>query len=216
MRIVSVLCSAIVLSFEIALVSTADPPKIQLRNFKQLSIVAWNGSPCIKVGTAIGRVAKPSSTHGHDGPRGYRTADGRKHGPRRKVPPTYSTNSDLLMRYSQPNGLITDPHGETGENGGYMYGHGFCLLFLTQLIGEEEDQERRQRLEDVITRAVDFTCKAHDLSAVGVTAQQKTLPHPAKMGWGPGIRRRIYYHYTNPGITSSPQRWHPSAQRCHR
>src|SRR5262245_59508349 len=39
----------------------------------------------------------------------------------------------------QQNGLIGDP---TTDNR-YTYGHGFSMLFLSQVLGEEEDQERR-------------------------------------------------------------------------
>lgn len=42
----------------------------------------------------------------------------------------------------------------------YMYGHGFGLLFLASVYGEEEDEAQRKKLEAVLKRAVDFTCKA--------------------------------------------------------
>src|SRR5436305_14912471 len=42
----------------------------------------------------------------------------------------------------------------------YMYGHGFGLLFLACVYGEEEDEGQRKKLEAVLKRAVDFTCKA--------------------------------------------------------
>src|SRR5215468_8021931 len=38
----------------------------------------------------------------------------------------------------QRNGLIGNPNNAT-EAGRYMYGHGFGLLFLSQIYGEEED-----------------------------------------------------------------------------
>jgi hypothetical protein len=41
-----------------------------------------------------------------------------------------------------------------------MYGHGFSMLFLASVYGEEEDGERRKKLEDVLTRGADFTAKA--------------------------------------------------------
>jgi hypothetical protein len=66
---------------------------------------------------------------------------------------------DWLMERSQSNGLLGNPHNAT-EAGRYMYGHGFSLLFLAQVYGEEEDGERRRKLEDILTRAVDFTGKA--------------------------------------------------------
>ena len=66
---------------------------------------------------------------------------------------------DWLMERGQRNGLIGNPNNPT-EAGRYMYGHGYSLLFLAQVYGEEEDGERRQRLEGILTRAVDFTGKA--------------------------------------------------------
>src|SRR5215472_2420107 len=41
-----------------------------------------------------------------------------------------------------------------------MYGHGFATLFLASVYGEEEDGERRKKLEDILTRAVLFIGKA--------------------------------------------------------
>ena len=66
---------------------------------------------------------------------------------------------DWLMERSQRNGMIGNPNNPT-ESVRYMYGHGFALLFLAQVYGEEEDGDRRKKLEDVLTRAVEFTGKA--------------------------------------------------------
>jgi hypothetical protein len=66
---------------------------------------------------------------------------------------------DWLMERSQRNGLLANPHNAI-EAGRYMYGHGFALLFLANVYGEEEDSDRRRKLEDILTRAVDFTGKA--------------------------------------------------------
>ncbi|MBA3314583.1 MAG: terpene cyclase/mutase family protein [Planctomycetaceae bacterium] len=59
---------------------------------------------------------------------------------------------DYLISCSQANGLIgfkSDFH--------YTYGHGFSMLFLSQVYGEEEDVERREDLKRVLTKAVEFT-----------------------------------------------------------
>lgn len=56
----------------------------------------------------------------------------------------------------QPNGLLCNPN-IPGEAGRYMYGHGFAMLFLASVYGEEEDADRRKRLEEVLSRAVKFT-----------------------------------------------------------
>jgi hypothetical protein len=66
---------------------------------------------------------------------------------------------DWIMDRCQRNGMIGNPNNPT-EAGRYMYGHGFCLLFLSQIYGEEEDGDRRKKLEGILTRAVDFTGKA--------------------------------------------------------
>ena len=63
---------------------------------------------------------------------------------------------DYLLSRSQPNGLIGDPKHDDR----YTYGHGYSMLFLSQVLGEEEDEARRQELIDVLTRAVVFTGQA--------------------------------------------------------
>lgn len=63
---------------------------------------------------------------------------------------------DYLVSRSRANGLIGDPHRDNR----YTYGHGFAMLFLSQVLGEEEDFERRETLVDVLTRAVQFTGEA--------------------------------------------------------
>ena len=59
---------------------------------------------------------------------------------------------DYLIEMSNPEtGLIgysKDYH--------YMYGHGFSMLFLSEMYGEEEDVERREQLGKVLTKAVEF------------------------------------------------------------
>ena len=57
---------------------------------------------------------------------------------------------------SRSNGLIGDP----GRDDRYTYGHGYSMLFLSQVLGEEEDESRRKELIDVLTRAVVFTGQA--------------------------------------------------------
>lgn len=67
--------------------------------------------------------------------------------------------ADWLMDRCQRSGLIGNPNNPT-EAGRYMYGHGYGMLFLSQVFGEEEDADRRRKLEGILTRAVDFTGKA--------------------------------------------------------
>lgn len=63
---------------------------------------------------------------------------------------------DYLTRQARPNGLIGDPLRDDR----YTYGHGFAMLFLSQVLGEEEDAERREQLVTLLTAAVRFTGEA--------------------------------------------------------
>ncbi len=72
----------------------------------------------------------------------------------------YSENIRRAVRYllsrSRQNGLIGNPLRDDR----YTYGHGFSMLFLSQVFGEEEDEDRRQELVGVLTRAVVFSGEA--------------------------------------------------------
>lgn len=62
---------------------------------------------------------------------------------------------DYLLDVAKPNGLIgysDDYH--------YTYGHGFSMVFLSQVFGEEEDALRREKLRDVLQKAVTFSIQA--------------------------------------------------------
>ena len=63
---------------------------------------------------------------------------------------------DWLMGHSIPNGMIGNPN-IPGEAGRYMYGHGFAMMFLSCVYGEEEEGDRRKKLEDILTRAAQFS-----------------------------------------------------------
>ena len=63
---------------------------------------------------------------------------------------------DYLVSRARPNGLIGDPRGDDR----YTYGHGFSMLFLSQVLGEEEDERRREELVGMLTRAVEFSGRA--------------------------------------------------------
>jgi hypothetical protein len=68
-----------------------------------------------------------------------------------------SRTTDFLISKSRPNGLIGDPLDTDSR---YTYGHGFSMLFLSQVLGEEGLQDRRDDLIDVLTRAISFCGKA--------------------------------------------------------
>ena len=62
---------------------------------------------------------------------------------------------DFLLSKCRRNGLI----GSSGE-ARYTYGHGFAMLFLSQVLGEEEDIDRREELVEALERAVKFSINA--------------------------------------------------------
>ncbi|MGC3966509.1 MAG: terpene cyclase/mutase family protein [Pirellulales bacterium] len=72
----------------------------------------------------------------------------------------YAENIQLAVDYltsrSRRNGLIGDPTSDDR----YTYGHGYSMMFLSQVLGEEEDVERREELIKVLTKAVQFTGEA--------------------------------------------------------
>lgn len=63
---------------------------------------------------------------------------------------------DFLMSRCQQNGMIGNPN-IPGEAGRYMYGHGFGMLFLASVYGDEEDADRRKKLEEILVRAGKFS-----------------------------------------------------------
>jgi len=73
-----------------------------------------------------------------------------------KYAPQIRRAVDYLVSRSCTNGLIGDPLRDDR----YTYGHGFSMLFLSEVLGEEEDADRRKTLIDVLTRAVTFTGEA--------------------------------------------------------
>ena len=73
-----------------------------------------------------------------------------------KYAPNIRATVDYLVANSRPNGLIGDPTLDDR----YTYGHGFGMLFLSEVLGEEEDAARREELVDVLSRGVVFTGRA--------------------------------------------------------
>ena len=72
----------------------------------------------------------------------------------------YSGNIQRAVNY-----LVSRSNKGTGLIGArddmrYTYGHGFAMLFLSQVLGEEEDADRRKELIEVLANAVKFTGQA--------------------------------------------------------
>jgi hypothetical protein len=64
--------------------------------------------------------------------------------------------ADWLMARAQTNGLFGNPASRT-EGGSYMYGHGFSMLFLSSLVGEEDTERRRRELVRVLENGAKYT-----------------------------------------------------------
>jgi hypothetical protein len=62
---------------------------------------------------------------------------------------------DKSQDATQRDGMIGDPTIPT-ESGRYMYGHGFATLFLASVYGDETDKKKRERLKDILVRAVKY------------------------------------------------------------
>ncbi len=70
--------------------------------------------------------------------------------------PQVDRAANFLLRAGTQTGLIT--RGD--EDSRPMYGHGFSMLFLSQLYGMTEDATRAQQMRDVLSRAVQLTARA--------------------------------------------------------
>jgi hypothetical protein len=63
--------------------------------------------------------------------------------------------TEWLMQRAQPNGLIGSPDSRS-EGGRYMYGHGFALLFLSCIVGDEDNVVRRVELVRICEKAAKY------------------------------------------------------------
>lgn len=64
--------------------------------------------------------------------------------------------TDFVLTKARDNGLIGDPQTDSR----YTYGHGFSMLFLSQVLGEEGLIDRREELVRVLTKSVEFSGNA--------------------------------------------------------
>ena len=116
-----------------------------------------------------------------------------------KYAPNIRRAVDYLVSRSRSNGLIGDPTRDDR----YTYGHGFSMLFLSQVLGEEEDAERRAQLVDVLTRAVDLLRpRANAGRRLGIRQRQGRQQ----------FRRRLDHHHAGAGAARLPQRRHSRPQ----
>jgi hypothetical protein len=81
-------------------------------------------------------------------------------GPSAKYSANIRKAVDWLIDKSQAqrDGLIYADHAS--ETGRYMQGHGLATLFLAGALHDESDKVRRQKITDVLTRAVKYIVKA--------------------------------------------------------
>lgn len=63
---------------------------------------------------------------------------------------------NFCLSQQQPNGLFAAPSEEQRS----MYGHGFAMLFLSQVYGMEEDLDRQRRIRVALERGIVLTAKA--------------------------------------------------------
>lgn len=63
---------------------------------------------------------------------------------------------EFLLSMARPSGLIAHPDEESRS----MHGHGFALLFLSQVYGMTEDPEEQARIRRVLDRAVELTSRS--------------------------------------------------------
>ena len=72
----------------------------------------------------------------------------------------YAKNVRRVTRYllgqQQPNGLISAPAEESRS----MYGHGFSLMFLSQVYGMEEDLQKQRHIKQACKRAITLIARA--------------------------------------------------------
>jgi hypothetical protein len=73
-----------------------------------------------------------------------------------KYAPNVSRAANFLTASAQPSGLIAREE----ESGRSMHGHGFAMLFLGQLHGMEEDNQKQERIAAVLRRAVELTARS--------------------------------------------------------
>ncbi len=71
-------------------------------------------------------------------------------GPMQKI---LAATTDFLLSKCRDNGLIGDPAVTDSR---YTYGHGFSMLFLSQVLGEEGLIDRREELVEALNKAVRF------------------------------------------------------------
>ena len=112
---------------------------------------------------------------------------------------------DWLMDRVQSNGLIGNPTNPT-EGGRYMYGHGFGLLFLSCVVGEEENARRREKLVKLLEQAAKYSRDAQT----------------NRGGWGyvsakdgSNFDEGSRHHHAGAGAAGRAQRRHHRPQRRH-
>jgi hypothetical protein len=71
-----------------------------------------------------------------------------------------SRTCDYLLSKCRDNGLIGDPTGDVR----YTYGHGFSMLFLSQVLGEEGFADRREELVVALNKSIQFCGNAQTSS----------------------------------------------------
>jgi hypothetical protein len=71
--------------------------------------------------------------------------------------PTLRKSLTFILRSAQRNGLICRTGDEENRS---LYGHGFSMLFLSEVMGMEEDAERLAQIRAVLSQGVDLTARS--------------------------------------------------------
>ena len=80
--------------------------------------------------------------------------------------PNLSRATIYLLKSAQPNGLICRPGEEESRS---MYGHGFSMLFLSQMMGMEGDNDRMAEIRRVLQNGAKQSSAAATMTRIRTT-----------------------------------------------
>lgn len=65
--------------------------------------------------------------------------------------------AEYVLSKAQPSGLIGVTGLDESDSERYMFGHGYAMLFLASLVGDEDSPKRREKLADVLEKAAKYS-----------------------------------------------------------
>ena len=84
---------------------------------------------------------------------------------------------DWFLDNTRPSGQLGNPKNQI-EAQRYMYGHGYGMLFLASIYGEEEDGDRRKKLEETLTKAVEFSGRQTPRAVTATSPRRTAMTSP--------------------------------------